>query len=204
MFVELIEQLRCPREHQETALVVATSHTVERFISVGVLGCPSCGAEFRIDAGVAHFATPARPTQRQPLSADVAMRLAAFLDLTDSHGFALFSGGWCSQLDGIQKLTDTPIVLVNPAPGVGGQPAGVLLCGDAVPIAPGSMRAATVDGELSQSLRASVVRAVRAGGRVVGPAPLPVPDGVRELDRDGELWVGEREGTVRLVSLGRR
>lgn len=204
MFVGLIEQLRCPRDHAHTALVAATSHAEHRFITDGVLGCPACGAEFRIEAGVAHFAMPGRPTLPQRPSADVAMRLAAFLDLTDSRGFALLSGAWCSQLDEIQKLSETPIVLVNPPPGVGGQPAGVMLCADAVPLAAGSMRAAALDGELSPSLLESVVRAVRAGGRVVGPTALPVPDGVRELDRDASMWVGEKEGTLRLVSLDRR
>lgn len=206
MLVELIEHLRCPRDHDETTLVAATSRSADRFIAEGVLGCPACGAEFRIENGMAQFATPTRPTPPQRPSAEVAMRLAAFLDLTDSRGFALLSGGWCSQLDAIQKLSDTPIVLVNPplGAGAGGQPAGVILCAEAIPLAAGSMRAAALDGELPPPLLESVLRAVRTGGRVVGPVALPVPDGVRELDRDASLWVGEKQGTLRLVSLERR
>lgn len=201
MFVELIEQLRCPREHAASALVVATSRTDDRYIMAGVLGCPVCGAEFRIDAGMANFADPPRPTPPQRPSAELAVRLAAFLGLTDAHGFAVLSGAWGSQLDEIQKLSETPLVLINPPPGTGGDPAGVLLCADVAPIAEGSMRAAALDGEQRRALSDSVVRAVRTGGRVVGPASLPVPEGVRELDRDDELWVGEREGSTRLVGI---
>ena len=192
MFVELIEQLRCPRDHAESALVVATSHTTDRYIARGVLGCPACGTEYRIEDGVARFGAAARPTPPQRPAAGVAMRLAAFLDLTDARGFAVLSGGWCSQLDEIQKLAETPLVLVNPPVGVGGQPAGVLLCGDAAPVAAGSMRAVALDGELPPELRASLLRAVRSGGRVVGPTLLAVPEDVSELDRDDELWVGEK------------
>jgi len=57
----------------------------------------------------------------------------------------------------------------------------------------------------SRVMLESIVRAVRLGGRVLAPATVPIPDGLRELARDDEEWVAEV--TVRasgLVELRRR
>jgi hypothetical protein len=47
---------------------------------------------------------------------------------------------------------------------------------------------------------------VKPKGRVVAPAEVPLPDGVRELARDGRHWVGERQAVPApaLVQLGRQ
>lgn len=207
MYVELIEVLRCPGPHAEARLVVSASVTDARHIMDGVLGCPVCGAEFVIAGGIARVGTPRRTTQSQPPSAEIAMRLAAFLELTDARGFGVLCGRWGAQLDGVRRLAETPIVLVNPPSDFAGDPAGVFLCGDAVPFAAGSLRAAALDADMPESLIASVVRAVRLGGRVLGPVACPLPAAVTELVRDDRLWVGEKEGALdaapRLVGLTR-
>jgi uncharacterized protein YbaR (Trm112 family) len=202
VFVELIELLRCPREHAESHLIAAAERTDDRHILDGVLGCPTCAAEFRIVAGVAHFDAPATSPDAQP-DADIAMRLAALLDLSDARGFALLTGAWCAQLDGIQRISDTPIALLNPPSGVGGIPAGVIECADVAPFAPGSLRAAALDSRLTGSLRDSIVRAVRTGGRILCPVSLDVPRDVNELARDDQMWVGEKAGSRPLVELKR-
>lgn len=203
MFVGLIESLRCPRPHADSPLVVAAGRTEDRHVVDGILGCPVCGAEFPVTGGIARFEFPARPTLPAKPDAELGVRLAAFLDLTDARGFGLLCGTWAAQLDPVQRVTDTPIALVNPPVAFGGTPAGVLLCGDVVPLAASSARAAAVDGAASAAQIASAVRAVRAGGRVVGPVSLVVPDGVKELTRDDTLWVGEKQATPRLVNLER-
>jgi len=168
----------------------------------GVLGCPTCGAEYQITDGVAHFAVAAPAPPAKP-DGDTALRLAALLDLTDARGFAVLTGAWCAQLDGIQRISDTPIALLNPPGDVGGIPAGVVECGDQAPFAPGSFRAAALDAALSPSLRDSIVLAVRPGGRVLGPASLAVATAVTELARDDQLWVGEKSARAHFVNLGR-
>ena len=59
MFVELIESLRCPRHLEGAAdaphLVASTTRSEARHIIDGVLGCPTCNAEFPIVNGVARF-----------------------------------------------------------------------------------------------------------------------------------------------------
>jgi uncharacterized protein YbaR (Trm112 family) len=207
MFVELIESLRCPREHEESALVASATRTESRHIVEGTLGCPVCGAEFPITNGVARFAAPARRAHLEPPSAEMAMRLAAFLELTDARGFALLSGRWCSHADQIRRITETPLLLVNAPHDVVADVAGSIETRDAVPLAAGSARAAAIDDTLSASEVAAIVRAIRSQGRLVGPAGAAVPEGVVELVRDDHLWVGEKAtapGEVpRLVRLER-
>jgi uncharacterized protein YbaR (Trm112 family) len=203
VFVEIIEALRCPRPHDESQLVVAAGRVVERHILDGTLGCPACGAEFRISAGITTFEIPARPTP--PVAPDVeqGVRIAAFLELTDAKGFAILSGTWGAQTDPVQRVADTPLLLVNPPVNFAGEPAGVLLFGEKLPLAPLSARAAALDGAMSASQIASLVAAVRQGGRLIGPASMPVPAGVNEVARDETLWVGEKPGAVRFVELKR-
>lgn len=206
MFVELIELLRCPRRHEETQLVASATRSEARHIVDGVLGCPVCNAEFPITNGVVHIDAPEGATPIQEPSADVAMRLAAFLELTDARGFALLCGRWGAHADLIHRLSETQLVLINPpanvAPDVS---AGVVLVRDTIPFAHGSARGVALVETTSRELARSAVRAVRPGGRVIGPVALDLPEGVREIARDDRMWVAERtaapNGPPQLVSL---
>jgi uncharacterized protein YbaR (Trm112 family) len=203
MFVDILEALRCPRPHDESQLVVAAGRVADRHILSGTLGCPLCGAEFKIVDGITTFGIPVRPTP--PAAPDEAsgLRIAAFLELTDPRGFALLCGQWGAQLDPVQRVADTPIALWNPPLRYGGEPSAVMLCDGGVPLAAGSVRAAALDGDVSQEQVASAVRAVREGGRLIGPAAMPLPAGVNEVARDQWVWVGEKPGGVRFVELKR-
>ena len=135
------------------------------------------------------------------------MRLAAFLELTDARGFALLCSRWAIHLEFLGRLTETPIVAVNPSLAMPVRLAAGAIRAKVIPFAQGSARAFALGNTSSSDIIASGVRAVRAGGRVLGPATLPVPEGVTEIVRDEEMWVGEKnaapEGAPRLVSLKR-
>jgi uncharacterized protein YbaR (Trm112 family) len=207
VFVELIESLRCPNDHEESSLIASASRSEARHIIQGVLGCPVCRAEFQIRDGVAEFAARRPFNVFEVPSQETAMRLAAFLELTDARGFALLCSRWAIHVEALGRLTETPIVAVNPSIAMPVRLAAGAIRADVIPFAEGSARAFALDNASSRELIASGVRAVRAGGRVLGPATLPVPDGVRELVRDDEVWVGEKtaaSGTPRLVSLSKR
>ena len=204
MFVELIESLRCPRAHESSPLIASAVRTEARHIVDGVLGCPVCGAEFPIVGGVTRFDDPAAPTPAERSDAETGMRLAAFLELADARGFAILCGRWGAHAGVIRQLTDAPLVLVNPPPEASADSAAVILVRDVVPLAPGSARAAALD---ATSFSSSAARAVRTGGRIVGPESLTLPDDVTELVRDERVWVGEkiavRDAAPRLVPLTR-
>lgn len=205
MFAELVDALRCPWPHAESWLVATADHVVERHIVEGILGCPVCRAEFPVHRGVVALhgeggaATPdAEPTD---LLGVAGLRLAALLDLTDGAGFAVLHGRWGSAAAEVRAVAGTPLMLVNPPAGIEGEPGiTVLRTSGPLPLAAGSARAIAVDVAPAPVV-ASAVRATAAGGRVVAPAGLEVPDDVRELARDERVWVGERVAALPLVSL---
>lgn len=206
MFVELIEHFRCPAQHEESLLVVAATRSEQRHILDGVLGCPACGAEYPIAGGVARFGTVELP-EPEHASVETAMRLAAFLELTDARGFAVLCGRWAAHALPLADLVETPLLLVNPPRGADvSRAAAVIETGSALPLAPGSARAIALDPALPIG-GDHAVRCVRQGGRVLAPAAMELPAGLTEIARDARDWVAEKtaapESAPRLVALKR-
>lgn len=207
MFVELVDALRCPRPHEDTWLVASADSTVARHIVAGTLGCPICHAEYPIVDGVAHFEgdAPAKRGAAVAPAPDDALKLAAFLDLAEGRGSVLLAGRWGAAAPALAAMITAPLLLIDPPAGVESRGAiSIVVTGGRVPVAEGSMRAAAVDASQSPEGVATIVAAVRPGGRVVGPASVATPAGVREIARDETLWIGEREGAASpLVGLRR-
>lgn len=207
MFVELVDALRCPRPHAETWLVASADTTVARHIVAGTLGCPICHAEYPIVDGVAHFEGDGLPRRGAPVAPapDDALKLAAFLDLAEGRGSVLLAGRWGAAAPSLAAMVTAPLLLIDPPAGVESRGAiSIVLTGGHVPVAESSMRAAAVDESQSDDAVATIVAAVRAGGRVVGPASVAMPAGLREIARDETLWIGEREGRASpLITLQR-
>jgi hypothetical protein len=198
MFVELVDQLRCPREHRETWLVASADRVEGRSIVSGLLGCPVCRAEFPIERGVADFRTardvPREAADARAADAGQAMRLAALLDLADGTGYAVLWGTWAIQATAVQSLVTTHLLLVNaPAGTAAGAGASAIAIDDALPLASGSARAVALDATATPARAITALNALVSGGRLVAPVSLAVPEGVTELARDAELWVGMKE-----------
>ncbi len=181
MFVEIVDRLRCPSRHEDTWLVASATRTEDRDIIEGLLGCPVCRAEYPIRDGVAWFVESNVTRQASEPSAEEAMRLSAFLDLTDPRGVAALVGDWGSHAALVQSLSETHLVLVNPPAGVtvGYGTSGVVV-GDVFPFSAGSLGAVAFDESVDASLAASALVAVRGKGRVLAPVRMAVPAGVRE------------------------
>lgn len=209
MFVELIESLRCPRPHEESALVVASARAEARHIVEGVLGCPVCAAEFPIVNGVARFGEPEVAARAERPSDEIAMRLAAFLGLTEPHGAAAICGRWASHAAPLSALTGTPLVLVNAPDGsMIDFAAASIVARDTMPFAADSLAACALDESIGAALTASAVGMVRPGGRVMGPVTIALPLGVKEMVRDDSVWVAEKQAAPdtrapKLVSIAR-
>ena len=196
MFVEIVDALRCPRDHEESWLVLAAQRTEERHVLEGTLGCPVCRAEYPIHDGIADFTDPA--TTHAPTGTlhtlPPADHLAAMLSLGDALGFAVLTGAWGTRADELTEIIDAPpLLLVDPPAGVAmGHGLSGLLAGSKLPLATGAARAVATDSTDPARL-AEVARVARVGARIVAPAGSRVPDGVRELARDDTVWVGERQ-----------
>ena len=176
--------------------MLAARRTEERHVLEGTLGCPVCRAEYPIHDGIADFtdrATPARATASPLETLPPADHLAAMLNLGDALGFAVLIGAWGARADALIELVDAPpLLLVDPPAGVvmGHGLSGIRATGS-LPLATGAARAVAIDAT-DPARVADAVRVTRVGGRIVAPAESPVPDAVRELARDGTVWVGER------------
>jgi uncharacterized protein YbaR (Trm112 family) len=212
MFIELVDALRCPVPHEESWLVASATRMDARHIVEGMLGCPVCHAEYPLHNGVVDFRRgtlsnasseilPESAAEPVPLldpvpSPDPALaeRLAALLGLSDARGFAVLVGPWGAQASVLSQLVETPLVLVDPPPGVEGSPGVSVLRTDGgpLPLAPGAARGVAIE-TASAARVASAVGVLKVFGRLVASVAVPLPHGVRELARDDALWVGERE-----------
>ena len=203
--------LRCPNPHEETWLVLAAEQMNARDVVGGMLGCPICYAEYLIQAGVAHFDRDARSRAQAPLhEAEEALRLAALLDLTDSRGYAILVGDTGSQAPHLREITDVQLLLVNPPIGIemGAGLSGLTTrSGAPLPLATASARAMALDDATTPASLEAALDVVAAGGRVLAPATLPVPESLTELARDDRHWVAERTRALTssgIVSIDRR
>jgi hypothetical protein len=198
VLIELVDDLRCPRPHEETWLVASADRAEGRDIVEGMLGCPICHAEYPIREGVVWFTEPRdMPPRTDPLpsiDAELTMRLAAFLDLSDAQGFALLAGSWGAAAPLLRDVVPTHLVLLNPTAGVvAGDAISVLRIGSGIPLAAATCRGVALDaGTAEGDYLDAAIRVLRPRGRLVAPASTPIPPDVTELARDERLWVAER------------
>jgi uncharacterized protein YbaR (Trm112 family) len=209
VLVDLVDDLRCPRPHEETWLVASAERTEGRHITQGTLGCPICRAEYPIRDGVVWFAQPPRSVgttrgQRASPAPDDALRMAALLDLSDAQGFALLTGSWARLAPLLRDVAPPHLILINPTPFVpGGGGISVLAIQVGIPLAVGTCRGIALDGAHADAAHLeAAVPVLRPRGRLVAPVTMPLPSGVTELARDDQLWVAERAAAPpRLVTL---
>ena len=186
-------------------MVAAATETRARCLIRGTLGCPICEAEFALDDGVVRFdesggtaAVVARAAASDGADAgEQTLRLAAFLDLTTAGGIIAVGGEWDAALDGLLDFTDLRALVLEPtAAWRPREPFGAVR-GGAVPVAAGALRGVALDAGTADVPRLeAAVRALAPRGRLVAPAHVPFPAGVRELARDERHWVAERETGV--------
>lgn len=206
MHLELVQALRCPAAHEPSWLVARTDQLEARHIIAGMLGCPVCGAEYPISAGVLHLAPPLRTEQAEDdAGGDAAIRAAALLDLTTPNGIVLLAGSWARHAVEVAALTEGIHVIALDAPGES-PPAGMgvsrIDAGARIPLGAGLARGIAIDEAhaTDQSL-AEVSDALASGGRLIAPADTPLPDQMTALAGDARWWVAERVMRTRAVPL---
>jgi hypothetical protein len=213
MFIELVESLRCPRPHEFTWLVASTLEMAGRDIRRGLLGCPSCSARYPIRDGVVDFRTRDGSTpipDSVPLGEpggdpELAMRVAALLDLTSPGGFVMLAGTWARAAPALPPLVEGVEVLVLNATVALASGNGLSLArtDGSIPIRPGAARGIALDERHALHVN-SAARALRQFGRLVAPVGATLPPDLEELARDGSNWVAtKRVETSEAVPLRR-
>ena len=205
MFVELLEKLRCPNDHEPSPLIAAAAHTVDRHIVEGTLGCPVCHAEFSIRKGAVQLGAPivAPPPEPDALSQERMLRVAALLGLDERGGLYVLDGISSQFVGDLAELSpQSRFIALSASAEVSGASGVIVGHGERIPLAEGCVRGIALD-VTTPALLMSAVRALAPGGRLVAPATAGVPAGISVLARDEENWVGEREAVPMLSGIGR-
>lgn len=209
MFIELLDLLRCINPHEDTWLVASLKSVSSRFVLDGTLGCPTCSAKYAITTGVADFsagAELARHKSGQRAATlerqELATRAGAFLNVTEPGATVVLGGSWASASQELSLMSEVRVLALNAENGVEeSETVGLLLVGSVIPVAPGSVLGVAIDSSFPPGIVASAARAVRPGGRIVGPAEIPPPPDMLVLAHDENYWVAEKP--AQLISLQR-
>ncbi|MGQ0767346.1 MAG: hypothetical protein ACT4OZ_16985 [Gemmatimonadota bacterium] len=138
-----------------------------------------------------------------------ALRFRALLDLGEPGGTVALLCGAEAVLNVLDDSGSTHFLVIN------GRQCGsrqshhrisrLLTDPGPLPLVAGSLRAAQVGKGRAIDARtlASLAEAVAPGGRIVAPAELDPPEGVRILARDDHEWVAVKEPAPGLVQLRR-
>lgn len=212
MFIELLDLLRCTNDHEDTWLVAALKNVSSRFVLEGTLGCPKCSAQYSIRNGVADFtggtAQPSPAPRRLATSQkreELATRAGAFLNATEPGATVILGGRWAEAAQELSVITGMRVLALNAPTGVeDSETVGLIRVGSRIPVAPGSMLGVALDDSFPSEIIPSAVKAVRAGGRIVGPTSIEPPKELAVLARDADYWVAEKApAVIKLSRAGR-
>ncbi len=200
MRVDFIELLRCPAQHEPSALVtVADARDGDRLIA-GTLGCPVCLAEYPLQDGVVDLTTRLaahRPHSTPMVTAPTdAARMAALLNLAEPGLKVALCGAHALSAETLTAMTDAHCLAINAPRSLAAVVSSLCMdIGSALPLASASLHGIAVD-VAHVGVLADAARLVRVGGRVVAPVNTAIPQGLRELARDAVEWVAQVEATA--------
>lgn len=188
MFIELTDHLRCTEPHEERFLVLLPDVMDGRRVRSGVLGCPVCNREVRIDDGVADFGGQAPSAGETALT---AAAIAALLGLDGPGGYVALLGAAGRAAEPLAALLPgIRWVLVNPPSGLVASDDGSVLRAERMPIKERSMRAAVVAADHgAPDWVTAALDAVLPGNRAVVEAPVPAREGATILAEAGGVAV---------------
>jgi uncharacterized protein YbaR (Trm112 family) len=205
LFIELVESLRCVREHEQSWLVATITQMRERSILTGSLGCPVCTAEYPIVDGVADFSGGSSfgEAPRSSYSDDeVAMRAGAFLGLGDTSGTVVLMGDWARGAASLTRVAQVRAICVNAGSDIVESEAVALVrTGAVLPLGAGACVGIALDRTIDL---AAAVNCLQPGGRLVAPANVAAPPGINILASDDSYWVGEKAPELTPLGKARR
>lgn len=213
MHLELVEALKCPNAHAAGVLVASADEIENRFVLHGLLGCPHCLAEFSVEQGVTSFAPGRSEADVASASAadhsDPAMRLAAQLGLSAGRTTYAAIGFDLALVMAMRTIVAARMLVFNAsdtasfdshalAAAANIAPIGIATIADSLPMADRKFDGIAFDaralrGSHSDALLLQAVTALRPRARLVAPVSAHVPKGMKELVRDAQVWVAERE-----------
>ena len=192
MFIELADHLRCPADHPEAFLVLLPERMEGRDVDQGLLGCPVCHAEYRIEGGAVSFGGPAAAASRPSGTVPAAPALQALLGLEGPGGYVALVGDAGAAAGALGPLLEgVHLVLVNPPVSVLAPPLGTPVRALRFPVKARSMRGVVVGWPESAEPRwiADAAGAVLPGRHVIGEGPPPALAELELLGLAEGWWV---------------
>ena len=202
MFIELIDLLRCPVDHEDSWLVAAFTKMDGRFVIEGKLGCPVCSASYAIARGVAEFVSRDVDGDTPHITADDTLRFGALLGLTRPGKTIVIEGPEAASAFALAEMSQCRVIVLNAPEDFGeSESVGTVTASERIPLA-----AASADGIIATSTRGArlqeAARILKPGGRIVAGADAAVTPVFRELARDDRNVVGEAVGPIINLSRG--
>jgi len=212
VFVELIDLLRCINAHEDTWLVASFKTVANRFVLEASLGCPSCSAQYPVNEGIADFAAGVHLTRWEAERAaashrreELATRAGAYLDVTEPGATIVLGGVWAYAAQELSEMAGVRVLALNAPDEVKeSHTVALIRVGSKIPVAPGSVLGVALDAWFPATIVESAVRAVRPGGRIVGPAVIPAPAELTVLAHDDNYWVAQKAPEVVTISRASR
>lgn len=196
MFIELADLLRCPGAHAEAQVVVATGEMIGREIVRGMIGCPVCHAEYRIERRLCRFgAADNAGTAETAAVVPDASALHAFLGLSSPGGYVVLVGSAARAAHGLSDLLGgVHFVGVNAPSDVWSSLVISLLEAPAtIPLRTSAVRGAVVGGEYAREpWLGEAARVVLPGLRVVVLSDEGSVEGVERMATGPGAWVGRK------------
>jgi uncharacterized protein YbaR (Trm112 family) len=191
MFIELVDHLRCPADHEEQYLVLLPDRIEDRSVRAGRLGCPACGRTFVLHDGVLDLGGGAVAVETD--TALVPDALVPLAGLSGPGGYLVIVGPPGDQWRGVAELLPgVGLVAVNSGLETRDEPGISVLRSDRLPLKTRSMRGVVLGrpyGADPAWVR-EAARVVLPGLRVVGEGGEPPADLIEPMASAGGVWVG--------------
>ena len=208
----MIDLLRCINAHEGTWLVASFQTVSNRFVLEASLGCPACSAQYPIHEGIADFsagfAVPASDADRAVAShnrEEHATRAGAYLEATEPGATIALGGVWAYAAQELSAMAEVRVLALNAPAEVEESPGvGLLRVGSEIPVAAGSLLGVALDAWFPAKIVDSAVKAVRPGGRIVGPVTIPAPAELSVLAHDDSYWVAQKAPDIVTISRASR
>jgi uncharacterized protein YbaR (Trm112 family) len=199
MYIELLDLLRCPRDHEETWLVAAFMRMEGRYLITGRLGCPVCSASYPVENGIADLRVDADAIQpasdKSTFGDESAVRIAAMLGLTRPDSLIALTGDEVALADQVSEIAEARVIALNPPTYLqDSERVARVLSAGRIPLASASIEGIVMTSENADLGEA--VRLLRPGARLVLRAGASVPPMFRELARDDDYIVAESSGPM--------
>ena len=198
-FIPLVDMLRCVRARttkpgSSRRSIVPTIATSSRARS----GCPDVPGRVS-DSRRASSTSPSDVSARRISSAESRRRRFALPRRSISpmpRMTAVLHGSWGAHAPARPRVfSPAQLLLVNPPVGItSGDGISIVVRRRCAAGASVDRRGGVRCARPSDAMFASLVASLRRGGRLLGPAAMPVPDGFTELARDEEVWVARWRG----------